>query len=152
MNKYRDFFDSVFPEALDRLEPETSPLWGSMNPEEMLQHLRLAVKMSRENQGGEITTPDEKLPAFMRFLMSDRPLVKHAKRPAYFEQAVKSQPLESLKTQLKEELEQVLQYFDDHPNHTSNHQDFGELNSEEWRQLHYKHFTHHLTQFGLIEE
>jgi hypothetical protein len=31
------------------------------------------------------------------------------------------------------------------------HPAFGDLNFTEWVQLHHKHVTHHLKQFGLIE-
>ena len=152
MTDYHHFFKRELPEALQALGPETVPEWGSMNAEEMIQHLRLGIKMSLENKDGEITTPEEKLPSFKRFLMSDRSFGKNLRRPKYFEQPMRTASLDELKQNLLKEMEQLLHYLEQHPEHTSVHESFGVLNAEEWTHLHYKHFRHHLTQFGLIEE
>ncbi len=34
---------------------------------------------------------------------------------------------------------------------TENHPFFGELDFEEWKKFHVKHFTHHFKQFNLIK-
>lgn len=152
MIDYDHFFRITAPIAVKALNSDTTPRWGTMQAEEMLQHLRLGIKMSKENVAGEITTPKEKLSSYRRYLLSDRPLGQNRDQPAYFNQKLASLPLEKLKAILLEEMEQLLHFFDEHPSHTAVHESFGELNVEEWRHLHYKHLRHHLSQFGLIEE
>ncbi len=152
MIDYDQFFKDAVPQALAGLSPDKSPKWGSMNAEEMLQHLRLGIKMSKENQQGKVSTPEAKLPAYKGFLMSNKNFGKNLDRPPYFEQKLDSLEFGALKNQLLQELEQLLQFFKENPDHTSVHDSFGILNAAEWTHLHYKHFKHHLTQFGLIDE
>lgn len=152
MTDYNHFFRNQLPEALEQLQPETKPLWGSMNAQEMIHHLRLGIKMSLENQEGSISTPTEKLASYKRFLMSDRPFGKNLERPEFFDEPVETDDLELLKAGFLEDLERLLQYFRNHPQHTSVHDSFGILDAAEWTHLHYKHFRHHFIQFGLIPE
>ncbi len=151
MIDYELFLGTSFPQSIRELKADAKPQWGSMNAEEMLQHLRLGIRMSKENQEGSISTSDEKLPVFKRFLMSDKPFGKNLNRPSFFDQPVQDMEFEELKKQLLQELEQLLHFLEQQPEHTSVHDSFGVLNAEEWKHLHYKHFRHHLTQFGLIE-
>lgn len=152
MTEPDQFLRETVPGVIAHLNVDTVPLWGSMNATEMIQHLRLAIQMSLYNQDGSISTPPEKVESYRRFLMSDRPLGKNQPRPPYFEKALDHQELAQLKKNFLSELEQLLQYFEEHPDHRSNHDAFGTLAVEEWKQLHYKHFRHHLVQFGLIAE
>jgi oxepin-CoA hydrolase/3-oxo-5,6-dehydrosuberyl-CoA semialdehyde dehydrogenase len=152
MTDYDHFFKETLPRALKALMPETKPQWGTMNAEEMIHHLRLGIKMSLENQAGTISTPEEKLPSYKRFLMSDRPFAKNLNRPKFFDHPAETNDLDRLKEGLVDDLERLLQYFSTHPEHTSVHDSFGVLNATEWTHLHYKHFRHHFIQFGLIDE
>ena len=152
MNEPEQFLRETVPVVIAGLNVDAAPLWGSMNATEMIQHLRLGIKMSMDNQDGGISTPPEKLESYKRFLMSDRPFGKNQPRPPYFEQTIDHHELAQLKQSFLAELERLLQYFEEHPEHTSNHDSFGVLSVDEWKQLHYKHFRHHFVQFGLIEE
>tara|TARA_R110000850_G_scaffold141639_3_gene263504 strand:- start:191 stop:643 length:453 start_codon:yes stop_codon:yes gene_type:complete len=146
-----EFFDTIVPQKLELLTAKAQPKWGTMNVGEMLDHLRIGVVLSMENIDDQITTPEEKLPAFKRFLMSDRPFAEGLSKPdAYNKVAALAGDLNSLKTNLLNELSRMNSFFIQNPDHTAVHPSFGNLNPEEWYQLHRKHFTHHFTQFGLL--
>jgi len=53
-------------------------------------------------------------------------------------------------TELETELNGFFGYFSEDPEKKTLHPVFGELNFAEWVQLHHKHVTHHLKQFGII--
>lgn len=146
-----DFFDTVIPQKLRELKAEVKPFWGTMDVIQMLDHLRIGVVLSMENVDDEIITPEEKLPAFKRFLMGDRPFAEGLPKPnAYNKVQPKEGDMEAMKSNLLEELQKMKAFFKVNPNHLAVHPSFGNLNPEEWYQLHIKHFTHHFTQFGLL--
>lgn len=146
-----EFFDTLVPQKLAELSAEAKPAWGTMGVLEMLDHLRIGVALSIENTEDEITTPEEKLPSYKRFLMSDRPFAEGLPKPdAYNRVQPKVGDLATMKANLLGELERMKTYFNENPEHSAVHPSFGNLNPEEWYQLHRKHFTHHFTQFGLL--
>jgi len=153
MNKYHHFFTQEVPLLLRSLKADAEPAWGSMNVTQMLDHLRRGVLLSLQGLTTEIVTPQENLPRLKAFLMSDKPFRKHSDMPeAYhkikgFKGAIEDQKVELMKTVVE-----MLTYFDNNPDHTAIHPNFGVLNTEEWLQLHRKHFMHHFTQFGLLED
>ncbi len=150
MNNF-EYFEKEVPQTLTRLTADTQPHWGSMDAWQMLDHLRKGVILSIENTEDEITTPDERLPLYKKFLMSDKPFGQNLPKPAAFDR-VEALPgeMDEKKQQLLDELRRMKQYFKDNPGHVAIHPNFGRLNTEEWLQLHHKHFTHHFNQFGLL--
>jgi oxepin-CoA hydrolase/3-oxo-5,6-dehydrosuberyl-CoA semialdehyde dehydrogenase len=60
--------------------------------------------------------------------------------------------LERAKKKFFEEINNFEEYFKENPEIKPINATFGPLNYEEWVAFHNKHFTHHFTQFGLIEE
>lgn len=147
----QEYFEKEVPLKLEQLQNDTMPVWGTMNVEQMLEHLRRGVVLSMENINDEITTPEDQIPLYKRFLMSDKSFGQNLPQPAAFDRVTPLQGnFEQKKWQLQEALQQMKQFFDKNPGHTAVHQSFGRLNVEEWWQLHRKHFTHHFNQFGLI--
>jgi hypothetical protein len=59
--------------------------------------------------------------------------------------------MQQAKDDLKISVDDFFEFFKNDPSKTTLHPAFGELNFDEWVQLHHKHVTHHLKQFGLIE-
>jgi oxepin-CoA hydrolase/3-oxo-5,6-dehydrosuberyl-CoA semialdehyde dehydrogenase len=51
---------------------------------------------------------------------------------------------------LKSEIDDYEIFFENYPGAKPVNVTFGELNKEEWDVFHQKHFTHHLSQFGLL--
>lgn len=151
------FFNYI--NLLTDLSTETKAIWGTMTPQHMVEHLTMAVQSST----GKIVfdrfiTPEDRIAIAKRFLNSSRPL------PKLFVNEVISEvfgegliplinnDLSSAISELKKEVQSFDEYFAENPEAKPINATFGPLNYEEWIVFHNKHFTHHLTQFGLIEE
>src|SRR5690606_32458996 len=99
-----------------------------------------------------IVTPEERLPAYRQFLMSDQPFTQNIPNPLVGENppALRFENLETAKTKLLAALENFHKFFAENPEAKPIHPFFGPLNHDEWLQFQRKHFQHHFTQFGLI--
>lgn len=150
---YHHYFMDEVPNALSKLKTDTTPQWGTMSAPLMLDHLRVGVKMSLENLHGEITAPEEKLPSYKKFLMSDRPFAQGLAQPGFFIEntGATDENIEDLKLQLMKDLLAMQTFFIKNPDHVAIHPSFGKLGVDEWLHLHRKHFLHHFTQFGLVQ-
>ena len=148
---YDNFFLEDLPAKLKKLDRNSQPLWGKMSPADMLNHLRLAVRMSIEQEDVEVQTPADKLPGYKKFLMSEHPFPKNAEAPSQLilAQQAPASDLDDLKLQLMKALVEMQSYFEKNPAHSAVHPTFGRLNVTEWKHLHKKHILHHCSQFGL---
>jgi hypothetical protein len=137
---------------LNKLDPQLKPLWGKMTPQHMVEHLILAVQMSNGKLKLECFNPPEKIPALKRFLMSNRPMPKGFVNPVIGPDnlPLNYSSLDESKKKLEEEIEDYYRFFEENPDVRPVNVTFGELNKEEWDVFHKKHFTHHLSQFGLL--
>lgn len=151
--EYSAFFMNEVPAMLSDLKSDTSPAWGEMNAPQMVDHLRKAIEVSLINTDGKIVTPEDKLPAYKSFLMSDKPFKPGAAMPEEFKKIQDSNKnLEDTKIMFLKALVKMQVYFEKHPDFVSVHSYFGELNTREWMHLHRKHILHHFRQFELIKD
>lgn len=151
--KHDKFFNEEIARCVKNLQPNTIPQWGTMRPVEMIIHLRQAIALSMDGTTREISTPEEKLPAMKQFLMSNKPMPPNRTKPAVFDKyKIVETELFGQKIEFLRDVISLQVHFDKHPEFTSIHPTFGELNKEEWMQLHYKHFQHHFKQFNLLEQ
>jgi len=141
-----------YHKILHTLNEDAKPLWGKMTPQHMVEHLILAVKMSNGKLKLECFNPPEKIPSLKRFLMSSRPMPKLFVNPVTGEDIIplKYSSLEDAVGKLENEIDDYELYFENNPDVKPVNATFGELNKEEWDVFHKKHFTHHLSQFGLL--
>jgi hypothetical protein len=123
-----------------------------MNVLEMVEHLTIGLELSMSYKEYFIKTPEEQIPAFQRWLMTDKPFRPGSPMPKNFEdfQAPDGQDLDATKERFLEKLRLFKKTAEEDQNYWSVHESFGKLNAEQTRQLHFKHITHHLTQFGVI--
>ena len=137
---------------LNKLNPQQKPLWGKMTPQHMVEHLILAVQMSNGKLKLDCFNPPENIPTLKRFLMSSRPMPKLFVNPVIGEdlRPLENSSLINAVEKLKKEIDDYLLFFEDNPGANLVNVTFGELNKEEWDVFHKKHFTHHLSQFGLL--
>lgn len=137
---------------LSLLKPESQPLFGKLGPQHMIEHLTEGLRMSTGKAIYEQHTPDEKLPLFHKFLMSDKEMPIGTKVPFMGDEppALINQNLEEAKSRLMDELNDFQTHFGKNPDAREMHPVFGNLNKNEWLRLHGKHFLHHFKQFGLI--
>jgi hypothetical protein len=153
IDKLETYFEKEVPLLIAGIAPETQPLWGTMNATKMLDHLNDPFKLCTgvyPFPEGSILEKAEKLKVIS--LLSDRPLPKGFDNPL-IQLLSKSSDLNH--EQAKTNLLEGYQLFKTHykskgSDYTRPHNIFGYLNYHEWLWFHYKHFSHHLAQFGVI--
>lgn len=122
-----------------------------MNAQQMVEHLIGAVKWSNGKLQVKLIIPEEKLPIARKQLLSDMPLPHNFQNPFADTQTYLATLPEALQ-KLDTEIADFYTYFAAHPEARPLHAVFGPLNQEEWERFHTKHFSHHLEQFGLVDE
>lgn len=149
---FEEFFMLDVPTALRKLSEDSEAQWGSMSPQKMLNHLRKSVELSLDpDPRREIITPAEKLTAMLAFLRSEKDLPQGSPMPEVFNSLPDSQKsLMELKVSLMKQLVVMWVFFENNPEHESNHPNFGRLRVDDWLIMHRKHFEHHLRQFQLL--
>jgi len=139
---------------LNKLGPAILPSWGKMNAQQMVEHVSAFFKVSTEKIKFPLVTPEEHLPKYKEFLLSDKPFRENTRAPS---DVLPDDPLPlhypDLPTaveKLKKEVDHFFTLFEGNGSLMTLHPVFGSLNFEEWVLLHYKHVQHHLRQFGMI--
>jgi len=149
MRSLYDFADNQqMINRINKLTPDTKPLWGKMNASQMMAHtqvpLKVAygnVKLKRGLMGilfGRIAKKklvgekdfDKNLPTDKNFVIRDTPNFEEAKSNL---------------------INLVRQFATSGPEGISKepHPFFGKLTTHEWDVLMWKHLDHHLRQFGV---
>ncbi len=152
MALHQTFFKEEVPKLLDRLQANDKPSWGVMSATLMVDHLLAGTRLFMSKIETKLETPEELLPKYKAFLMSDRTFKQSAQQPAEYNRFESD---EKDFNQLRKEFLEQLAAFDQLTAHDDSfwsfHPSFGKLNAEETRQLQYKHIRHHFVQFGLME-
>ncbi|WAC39165.1 DUF1569 domain-containing protein [Pedobacter sp. SL55] len=136
-------------ERINKLTPNSQPLWGKMNVAQMLAHCNVTYEM--------VYTDQHPKPGFLmgfilknfvkRLVVSAKPYPKNNKTaPAFL--ITEEKAFEVEKQRLIDyilETEVLGSYiFDGKMSHS-----FGPLSANEWNNMFYKHLDHHLKQFGV---
>ena len=82
--KHTEFFNSV-PDILNKLKSTDKPLFGKMNATEMVIHILAGTIMFMSKNVTVLETPEELLPKYKAFLMSDRNFRPGAQKPKDYE-------------------------------------------------------------------
>lgn len=148
-----DFITRDFFLLLKNIGPGTKALWGKMNAQQMVEHVDAFFQISIDKIRFSLVTPEEHLPKFKAFLLSDKQFRENTKAP---DTVLGDEPLplqyvsyDEAVSKLHETIEAFPTYFNAHPGIKTTHPVFGPLDFDEWVMLHYKHVTHHLRQFGI---
>jgi hypothetical protein len=151
----KDFVQRSSLELLAKLQPNQTPKWGTMSPQQMVEHVSGVILISRKDFGIPCASPEEKLPALKQFLWNDQPMKKdfyvkgvHPARPA----PLRNKDLNGAIALFAESIQKFYKHYQENPDDKKMHPIFGLLNFEEWERFHYKHIYHHFTQFGLLAE
>ena len=152
MTEKEKFIRTDFLNSIDLLGVDTKAAWGKMNAWQMIEHVSSFFKVSSAQIHFDLAIPEEHLPKYKAFLLSDIPFKENTKAPASVlgEETipVSSTSFAEAKELLKGSVNDFFEYFEKNPGATTLHPAFGELHKEEWILLHYKHVIHHLKQFG----
>ena len=147
-----NFIENEFPQLLRKLKADTPAKWGRMNPQQMVEHLTDYVRVATGSAPAQVTTPAENLPAYRKFLESEKQF-----RPDTVNPLNTGDPLPVRMKDLNDSVEEYLnemiffhETFKKNPGKTTAHPSFGYLNYEDWISMQYKHLLHHAKQFGLV--
>lgn len=146
------FLQQGLLEKLRKIPSNTSPLFGKMNLQQMIEHLAYAFRQA----SGLVPLPpanDELMTAKMyAFLMSDKPFRENT--PNKYLPDIPPPPnhtsIEESLNDLDKAIHGFFAFFDYDDTKTLMNPFFGTLHFMEWVQLLNKHTRHHLRQFGVI--
>ena len=138
---------------VNKLNGDEKAKWGKMNAQQMIEHVSAFFKVSTQKIHFPLTTPVEHLLKYKEFLLSEKEFRENTKAPVLPEEPspLRYPNIQEAKDDLKKSVNAFFEFFKNNSLKTTLHPAFGELNFDEWVQLHHKHVTHHLKQFGLIE-
>lgn len=141
----------IFLQKLDTLQEETKPNWGSMHPQRMVEHLTDTLKIAVGENKQALVIPEDKLPGMLRFLDSEKEMMKNIEVPfAKKDTPLRNEELALAIDEFTDAYLNYLEYYEINPNQTQVHAYYGSLNFDQWNRLNRKHITHHFKQFGLI--
>jgi len=146
------FVATGFIMLIKNLPAGTTSKWGKMNAQQMLEHVAGFFKVSTNQLSFPLVTPEEHLPKFKAFLLSDKEFRENTKAPILPEEPLPLHypTMQEAVADLEKQIILFVQKFSSGEIVSSQHPVFGELNFAEWVLLHYKHVTHHARQFGLM--
>ncbi len=151
----RIFLFEKTPEYLSKLTPESTPTWGNMSPQEMVEHLEQVINStySVEYAGGKEMKPQQVF-ARQNFLYGNTPYPQGMESPFHKngKPALRFADLETAKNAFGVALQKFTDFFalPENEKKTYYHPFFGEVNAQDIAQSFYKHILHHFTQFGLV--
>jgi hypothetical protein len=148
-----NFLRTKFVAYLQRLDPLTTPKWGKMNVQQMIEHFAgdAVCNASGRLKFDTILTPQEHLDRMREFLMSEKPFKENTKNSLMGEEPLppRYKTVQAAIGTLQEELIYFFEAYEKNPNLVIRNPFFGDLNFEQNVQLLYKHALHHLHQFGV---
>jgi oxepin-CoA hydrolase/3-oxo-5,6-dehydrosuberyl-CoA semialdehyde dehydrogenase len=152
-NEKISFLSNEFIPLIRKLEGDEKGKWGKMNAQQMVEHVSGFFRVSTQKIHFPLTTPAEHLTKYREFLMSDKPFRENTKAPVLPEDPlpIRFSTMKEAVDDLSESINDFFDFFKNDPLKTTLHPAFGELNFDEWVQLHHKHLSHHLRQFGLVD-
>ncbi len=142
----------TFAQKASLLTEATSPQWGTMTAPAMLEHLTNALRLSQRKFEVEMKVGEREAAILKRRTIgSENPLPKNIDSPI----SPKDTPLQyatlaEAHAAFFSELASYYDFFSRNPDAATLHPLFGFVNFSEWEKFHFKHFTHHFTQFGLL--
>lgn len=145
------FLQRKFIDKLTELDPDTKPLWGNMNVQQMIEHMSESLRIANGKNPHALITPAEKVQAMKDFLASDKEFRPNTKN-ILMEETPPDLRLKDKTTAIQElenEIKYFVAHFEEHPGSTVTNPFFGHLTFQEWIQLLHKHAKHHLKQFGV---
>jgi len=146
-----EFLQTEYIPLVKKIDPSVSSRWGKMNAQQMVEHVAVFFKVSTNKLQFPLTTPAEHLPKYKEFLMSEKEFRENTRAPVLPDEPLPLQysNMTDAFAELEKEVNDFFIYFADDQQKKTLHPAFGELNFEEWVQLHHKHVKHHLKQFGI---
>ena len=153
MTKQQAFLYNELPGLIDKVQAASQPLWGKMSAQHMIEHLSGVNYLALGKITAKLEIPEEQVPRSQEWLASDKMFRKNIRMEALPEEPapLRFADIEEAKSKAKGTLQRFKAHFDQHPDFEAMHPAFGVLGRSQWEQFLYKHYRHHLAQFGIIE-
>lgn len=149
------FDRNTLQDILPNLTPESSPRWGAMTSQHMVEHLVLVVRFSNGKIRGELAIPTEKAERAKARMLQPEWIMPMEFKAAFLPQeglpTLEYSSLAEAIQALYAEMADFYAFFAQYPDAQPLHPYFYLLNKEEWELMHHKHFLHHFKQFGLVK-
>jgi len=145
----KNLFDpAVKQETINRintLTPQTERKWGKMDAAQMLAHLQAPMGVALGTHSLKANWLMKLImPLFKKALYDEKPWKQGLPTDKTFITAGQPKNFEEEKTKLLE----MLNRFSENNMVNDKHPIFGKLTKEQWSKATWKHFDHHLKQFG----
>ncbi|MEN9994672.1 MAG: hypothetical protein RL762_1329 [Bacteroidota bacterium] len=136
---------------LSTLQAHTTPNWGQMSPQRMVEHLADALYISMGQGDYSLEVPEERIERMQAWLDSDKPMAKDVQVSfATPTTPLRNDELETAIDEFTDAFLSFLEHYEENENASALHPFYGQLNYAQWQRLHTKHFAHHFEQFGLL--
>lgn len=150
MNNIHELRD-ILP-LLAQLASDQKPQWGSMTPQQMVEHLSDSLRASRGIPELPVIVDERRAELGRRFLLGNKPLPHNVDNPLMTNtHTVHCSSLGEAVDALAADIDEFYSFFASNPSAAFAHPFFGVLSFDEWVIFHRKHFTHHSQQFGLLQ-
>lgn len=140
-------------DLLANLSEATTPQWGIMTAQEMVEHLSTLFLFTLEKVVAPSFYDEATLQKKYKMFIEDKQSfsknikIKGLEKPL----PLKYKSIEEATEKLKALVTAFFVLFETEKGKRTMHPAFGNLNFEDWLQIHYTHARHHLLQFGLID-
>ena len=143
---------ALLTRLLNNLTAETRPLWGSLTPQAMIEHLATAVQYTNGQKFAALEVTEEEASTRKQQVVRPELIIpKNVKGPLDDTAPLRYKDLSAAIEELLHQVQLFHTYYSI-PGRSAVHPTFGALSHEEWLMWHGKHFAHHFTQFGLLPE
>ena len=146
------FFNTPLTTGLQKLKVDSKAEWGTMTVKQMLIHLIQSSKMMHFGNS-TLLIKEEYIQKAIAFLYSDKKIKRGLVVPKEigysFDDDIATN-IDELKEELIESTNTMLAFLTKNKDFKAIHPFFGELTANQWSIFQRKHYTHHLSQFGLL--
>ncbi|SNR14807.1 hydroxymethylglutaryl-CoA reductase, degradative [Tenacibaculum jejuense] len=139
-------------ETLGKLSQESKPVFGTMNAQQMIEHLSAVTQIPNGNLKIDVFVEDEKTARRRPFLDTNNE-IQPGFRASFLSDTPTPTKFSSIDEAIDDLIIQLRLFFDAFEKDSTRtvvHPFFGELDFEYWKKFQVKHFTHHFKQFGLV--
>ena len=146
------FFKTSLTTGLVKLKTDSKAQWGTMTAKQMLMHLIQSSRMMHFGNNN-LLIKEKYIEEAIAFLYSDKKIKRGLVVPKEigysFDDDIATN-IDELKEELIESTNTMLAFLTKNKDFKAIHPFFGELTANQWSIFQRKHYTHHLSQFGLL--
>ena len=152
---HREHLSGTLFELLDRLQPDTMPIWGKMNAQQMVEHLALPFGLALGFVDVPVAgTPEQVEKRRWHPFVNRTPIPRDLRVPFVSESPapIAYADIPAAVAALREIVDAFFAAYAEDPQKTAAHPLLGHLDRARWEDFLWTHSSHHLRQFGLLPE